>query len=199
MLASKFVVSDDVMKIFGEGKYVDAKGRRRKIMGVGTFPDEIPLQSLNMEGSLSFGKISCDEIQMSGECFGESLTANNFSVAGVLRVNSVNVTHNLKVDGSLKVDNLIAKEIFIRSRLGSVDTVKCQRIKIFDDSFTDVKDSRVCIKSLEADTVELTNSAVAVIRCRDAFIGENCSVEKLFVTGKCTVAPTSTVSEMIRT
>lgn len=143
VLASKFVVSDEAMKIFGECRFTDAKGRQRKIMGVGTLSDETPLKIFDMEGSLSFKNFSCDTIKISGECFGESLKAKNFSIDGTLKVNAVSVSQAFKLYGSLNVDNLTAEKIFIRSRSGSVDKIKCQQIKIFDDNFTDTDNLRI--------------------------------------------------------
>ncbi|MBR2734047.1 MAG: hypothetical protein IKN27_13995 [Selenomonadaceae bacterium] len=57
--------------------------------------------------------------------------------------------------------------------------------------------SRIRIKNIDADIVELENCAVSVIKCRDAVIGTNCAIEKFFVAGKCTVADDSTVSETL--
>lgn len=186
------------MKISGEGNYSDATGRRHKIEGFGNFPDDIPLQSLNVSGELSFRKISCDTIKVSGECFGDSLTAQKFSVKGTLKINSISVLEFLKVTGTLKSANIMADEIIVASREGSIDKIKCRNIKIFETTVTQ-SNSRVRIKTIDAETVELENCAVDIIKCRDAVIGTNCAVEKLFVAGKCTVAANSTVAETIRT
>lgn len=186
------------MKISGEGNYSDATGRRHKIKGFGTFSDDMPLQSLNVSGELSFRKISCDTIKVSGEGFGDSLTAKKFSAEGTLKINSIRVSEILKVTGILKAANITADEIIVASRNGSIGTIKCRRIKIFETNDTQ-SNSRVRIKSIDAETVEIENCAVEVIRCRDAVIGTNCAIEKLIVAGKCTVAADSTVDETIHT
>lgn len=188
------------MKISGEGRYSDATGRQHKVEGFGSFPDEMSLQDVNISGTFSFGKISCDKIKVSGECYGNSLTSKKIYVAGTLKVDSLNIENDLKLEGSLKVDNVEATEISIESCAGSIGNVKCKRIKIFhDEYFAAPYPSRVLIESITSDTVELQNCEVGVIRCKGAFIGSNCVIEKLFIAGECKVAGDSTVGEIIRT
>ena len=188
------------MNISGEGRYFDKAGRRHKVEGFGSLPDDTALQSMKISGKLSFGKISCDEIKISGECFGDSLTAQNISVEGTLDVNSVEVAEILKLEGSLKVSHLEATKTLIESRSGSIGTVKCQSIKIFhNEDFVDSYNSRLQIKNIEADTVELENCSADIIRCEDAFIGSNCRIKQLFVAGKYRIATDSIVDDTIHT
>ncbi len=202
------------MKIEGIASYIDAAGKRHSIEGIGSLPDGTALQELNVSGSFSFDKISCDNVKVSGEFGGKLLTAKKISVEGSFDVGVTDVeTFNLS--GSIDAERLTAKEILIESRGGSVGEIKCDKLKIFHGEIHEVgvsilskifggkvsrqSNSRVRIKNIDADTVELENCAVAVIKCRDAVIGTNCAVEKLFVTGKCTVADNSTVGETIHT
>ena len=69
------------MKIEGEAKYVDSRGKTHSIEGVGSLPDEVNLQSLNVSGSIEFDEISCDKIKIEGSGEGKSLTAKNISVS----------------------------------------------------------------------------------------------------------------------
>lgn len=120
--------------------------------------------------------------------------------SGKVEVDSLKIARTLKLSGRPQIDSVTADEIFIATRDGSIGAIKCRRIKIFhDENFFDNQRSRIRIKNIDADTVELENCAVDVIKCRDAAIGTNCAVEKLFVAGKCTVANDSTVAETIRT
>lgn len=186
------------MKILGEGNYVDVKGRRHHVEGIRKFSDDTLLKSLKVSGTVSFEKISCDTIEISGECSGDSLTAKNLFVEGTLKVRSVNVTEKLTVEGSLNVSSVAAMQVFIESQTGSVDEVKCKQIKIFNnDEFVTPQRLYIYIKNIDAEKVELKNCKVEVIRCKNAFIGSNCAIEKLFVAGECKVAPDSTVGETI--
>ena len=187
------------MKISGEGSYVDAKGQRHKVEGTRTLSDDTLLRNLSVSGIFSFDKISCDTIKVRGECYGDSLAAKNFFVEGMVKVNSVNVTNSLTVTGSLKVIDVEATEISIESQLGSINTVKCKQMKIFNnDNVAASPRTRVRIKNIIAEKVELKNCEAEVIRCQDAFIGVNCAIEKLFVAGECKISVDSTVGEMIR-
>lgn len=203
------------MKIEGEAVYVDAAGKRHSIEGIGSLPDGTALQDLNVSGSFSFGKISCDKIKFSGEICGKSLVAKNISGEGSLEVDAVEVEKTFRFSGGVEIKNLIADEIIIESRGGLIGDVHCGKLKIFHGDVHEIgetilsqifgtkvshkSNSRVHIKNIEADTVKLENCAVDVIKCRDAFIGTNCAIEKLFVAGECTVADDSTVGETIRT
>ncbi len=187
------------MQILGEGVYIDANGRRHSVDGIGNFPDDMLLQSLSVEGTFSFKNFSSDTIKISGECSGQLLTAKKIFVEGTFDVDAAQVD-TFKLSGSIDAEKLTAKEIVIESQSGTVGTIKCDKLKIFHDgNFFRKQRSRVRIKSIDADTVELENCAVAVIKCRDAVIGTNCAIEKLFVAGKCTVADDSTVGETIQT
>lgn len=186
------------MQILGEAVYIDNKGNRHAVEGIGNLPDAA-LQNLNVSGTLSFGELSCDNITVEGEIGGKSLTAKKISVEGSFDVDAAEV-ETLNLSGSIDTDKLIAEKIFIESQSGNIGTIKCQQIKIFHGgNFFRRQRSRVRIKSIDAETVELENCAVDVIKCRDVVIGTNCAVEKLFVAGKCTVAADSTVGETIHT
>ncbi|MBQ3450789.1 MAG: hypothetical protein IJG32_00780 [Selenomonadaceae bacterium] len=134
-----------------------------------------------------------------------SVNAKNFSVSGKVEVNSLTVEQTLKISGKPQIDFVTAKEIIIATRSGFLVEVKCHKIRIFDDTdkvfgkgLAELS-SRSCIQinNIEADTVELENCTVEVTRCKDAFIGSNCSIDKLFVAGECKVADDSTVVETI--
>ena len=55
----------------------------------------------------------------------------------------------------------------------------------------------VKVENIDAEKVELENCEVDEIKCRDAFIGSNCIVEKLFVANKEEISSDSQVGEII--
>lgn len=186
------------MRILGEGIFVGADGRRHTLEGIGNFPDDMPLQSLAVEGIFSFKNFSCDKVKIEGECSGKSLTAKKISVEGIFDVDAAQ-TETFQVSGSIDTNKLTAEEIIIESSAGSIDEIKCARLKIFhDENFFRRQSSRIRIKNIDAEKVELENCAVDVIKCKDALIGTNCAIKKLFVAGEYKVADDSTVGETIR-
>lgn len=185
------------MKIKGKAAYVDTAGVRHEVKGLGSLSDDTALHSLKVSGTFEFGKISCDKIDVSGKCEGGSVQAESFSLKG-----------------KPEIDSIKADETVIESQTGSIGEIECKRLKVFNrmsaggkalleklfgghDSEFDFN-SRVRVKNISADKVELENCEVDVIKCRDAFIGANCAIEKLFVSGECQVATDSTVRETIR-
>ena len=235
------------MKIRGTGNYTDSKGRRNNFLGICDLADGENLRELKVSGNVSFKKISCDEISISGKCKGDSLaaqalkisgelsveeitcdevnisgkcegkvlSAKNFLGSGKINLDSLSVEEALKFSGKPRIDSVTAGEFLIAARDGSIDSVKCRKIKIFDDSerfgaevfgkMFAVRSSfsksrlHVQIKNIEADTVDLENCEVDVIRCKDAFIGSNCAIEKLFIAGECEVAADSKVKDIFHT
>ena len=202
------------MHIEGEAIYVDAKGSRHSIEGIGSLPDETNLQSLKVSGSISFGSISCEKITVEGECNGKSVTSKNISVSGSIEVNSINVGEKFKVSGSTDSEKLEANEIIMESRGGSINVVKCDRIKIFhsqesnSDNFfsklfgnseSHVQSSarRVRIKKIDAIEVELQNCDVEEIVCKNAVIDSNCVIGTLIVEGEYRVSDDSKVGEVV--
>ena len=177
--------------------------------------DSIVAQSLNVSGKLSFEEIFCDRITVAGKCTGDSLTAKNFSADGKIEIDSLKVEQSFELKGKPKINFVDADEIFIATRNGFLGEVKCRKIKIsneanifagedfakiFSERFNfDKSNSRICIKTIDAETVDLENCEVDVIKCKDAFIGKNCAIEKLFVAGECKVAVDSKVGETIYT
>lgn len=218
------------MNIRGSGTYTDVSGKSHKIIGIGELPDSEGLQELKVSGNLSFKKISCDEINVSGKCNGSSIVsdylktsgelsvddiscneivisgkctgnsvnAKNFSGSGKVEVGALTIEQVMNFSGKPQINSLSADEIIIASRDGSIGKVTCRHIKIFDNEHFGISHSRVRIEKIDAETVELENCEVDVIRCKDAFIGKNCAVKKLSVSGECTVADDSTVGETIR-
>lgn len=203
------------MKIAGEAVYVDSAGKKHSIEGIGSLPDNNELQSLNATGEFSFDKISCDEMKVSGSCEGKSLTAKNISADGTIEVDTVNVEERFKLSGSAEIKSLVAKEIIMESRGGLIDSIKCDSLKIFHgeihefgasilskifgDKSSHHNNARVRIESIDAETVHLENCVVGEVKCKDAFIGANCVIDKLHVSGECKVADDSKVGETIRT
>lgn len=215
------------MRIKGSGMYTDAAGKSHRVLGVCELTEDNTFQELKISGKLSFEKISCDEVSVSGKyeggsiiaqslkvsgtCDGDSIIAKNFSISGKVKVNSLTVEQTLRISGKPQISFVTADEIIIAACAGSLGVVKCRKIRIFDDTdnFVDkvfgkgfVKlssSSRVQVNNIEANTVALENCTVEVIRCKDAFIGSNCAIEKLFVSGECKVSADSTVGETIRT
>lgn len=200
------------MKIEGEAIYVDSTGKRHSVEGVGSLPDDILFESLNVSGSCSFANISCDKVKIEGECAGKSIKAKKISASGSVEIDSIKIEGDLEVSGSVESAFISAKEILLESRGSSIGEIKCDTIKIFENksinssilskifghsSLTNIN-SRVRIKKIDAITVDLQNCSVGEITCRDAFIGENCAIEKLIVADKCDVATSSTVGEIIR-
>ena len=178
------------MKIEGEAIYVDSTGKRHSVEGVGSLPDDILFESLNVSGSCSF------------ECAGKSIKAKKISASGSVEIDSIKIEGDLEVSGSVESAFISAKEILLESRGSSIGEIKCDTIKIFENksinssilskifghsSLTNIN-SRVRIKKIDAITVDLQNCSVGEITCRDAFIGENCAIEKLIVADKCDVA-----------
>ncbi len=188
------------MKIEGEGVYVDSKGRKHSIEGIGSLPDEINLQSIKVEGSFSFEEISCDKIKVEGECSGNTVTAKNISIEGTIEVDSVTVEDTFKLEGKAEIKLLDAKEIVMETRGGEIGEIRCDKIKIFHDEDSERRKnrSRVRIKTIDADTVNLENCEVDTIRCKDAIIGSNCAIGKLFVAGECEISADSKVDETIK-
>lgn len=200
------------MKIEGEGFCIDSSGKRHSVAGIGTLPDFDSMQSLKVSGSLNFDKISCDEIKIEGDCRGKSIIAKNISVSGIFNADSVKVENAFKVSGSVEIENLDAEEISMESRGGSIGKVDCKKIKIFhSDDFNGgvfskifgsrnssaKNSSRVKIKKIDSETVELKNCEVEEIKCKDAFIDSNCAIKKLIVEGDCKIADDSSVGEKI--
>lgn len=202
------------MKIAGKAVYVDAAGKHHSIKGVGNVPNNVALQKLKVSGSFTFDEVSCDDVKISGECDGKSFNAKNISVEGTADIDSVK-SESFKLSGSADINKLIAEEIIIESRKGKIGAIKCGKLKIFHEEINEVgsailsrlfggkvshhSNSRVRIENIDAETVELENCEVDVIKCRDAFIGTNCAIKKLSVSGECKVADDSTVGETIRT
>ena len=200
------------MKIAGEATYVDKGGHRRTIAGLGSVSDG-ELESLKVSGSCTFDEIDCDEITVEGECVGSTLKAKNATISGTLKVKTLKVEVKLNVSGSVHSDAIGADDVVMESRGGSIGEIKCGRIKIFEHGGVEINggflsrifgssarsmDSRVRIKSIDADEVNLQNCEVDVIKCKDAIIGSNCVIGTLNVEGSCEIADGSTVRETIR-
>lgn len=202
------------MKIEGDAVYIDTAGKRHLIEGVGNVPNNVALQKLKGSGSFKFDKVSCDDISISGECNGKSFNAKNISIEGTADIDTVEAD-SFQLSGSAKIGDIVAEKIIIESRKGTIGAIKCGKLKIFHEEINSLdklilskifggiashhSDSRVNIKSVDAETVHLENCAVDVIKCKDAFIGANCTIDKLFVADECKIAADSKVGEMIRT
>lgn len=235
------------MKIDGDAVYVTELGKRHTIDGDGSLPDDTPLKKLNVDGDVSFGKISCDNIKVEGDCFGDSLTAGKIFVDGDFKVDVVNtkslkvngdcfcdsiaaenvdvdgdfeaesvkVVESFEISGDVKIDSVESDEIILNTRSGRVGKIQCKDLKIFDNSVDFVgeisigsiriksdsaqkKFSQIRVKNIESKNIEIENCKCEIIKCTNAVIGENCTIEKLFISGKLELNENSRVSEIIR-
>lgn len=186
------------MKIAGEATYVDGKGRRRSIEGIGTVPDDEPIQSLKVSGSCSFDVLVCDSVNIEGECDGSTLTAKSATFDGTVKVDALKVAGDLDVSGNVRSNAIEADRVVVESCSGSIGEIKCGRLRVFEHGSARNINSRVRIKNINADEVNLQNCEVDVIKCKDAIISSNCVIGTLNVEGKCEVVDGSTVKETIR-
>ena len=201
------------MKIEGKCVYINSNGERRSIKGHGSLSENTGLQDLQISGKIFFEKISCDKIKIKGDGRGKSINAKNISVSGSLEVDLVSVEKIFEISGKAKIENLVAGDISMDSCSGAVDSIKCDKIKIFhsDEPYNEgifsklfgsktnqKKLSRVRIKNISAEKVELKNCEVEEIKCKDAFIDSNCVIKKLIVSGECEIVSDSKVGETVR-
>lgn len=185
------------MKIEGEAKYIDSKGKRHHIEGVGNLPTEM-LESIIVNGTLIFDEITCNKIKISGDCDGEKITAQNIFVEGTLEIESAKITESFEVEGKVKLQSLEAKEISIESSAGKIGNVQCDTIKIFHypNKYQKIN-SRFKIKNINAQKVYLENCEVEEINCKNAVISSNCVIEKLIVATEYEISDGSKVREII--
>ena len=180
------------MRVEGNGIYVDSSGKSRSINGVEDIAENDTIENLKVFGSLTFNKIFVNEMKIEGEVIGESVNAKNITVHGDFNIGSTNVEKIFKVVGAVKINTLNAEQIFIESRNGSIDEVKCNTIKIFHQDYTgddnilfgilggkSRKNTRVKIRKIVAENVELKNCEAEEVVCKKAFIDSNCDIKKL--------------------
>lgn len=168
------------MKILGSASYVSKNGKRFKIEGAGSLPDELEFKSLSVEG----------------DCSGDFVVADKIRIEGNINFKSIRAAHSIDVEGIIKSSSLESGEIDIESQSGKIENIDCKRIKIHHK--LKKSNSRVHIGNINAERVDLQNCEVEVINCKDAFIRVNCIIEKLIVEGECDVADGSTVKSTIR-
>lgn len=185
------------MKIKGEGVYIDSAGVFHKVKGKSIISDDVILQSLQVSGKLLFDKITCDKVNVYGKCQGGSVYAKNFFTTGKIKAYSIKADEVVIKSSSGSIDELQGVKIKISSKINDDSALFAKIFFKRDEEFSD--DSRVRIKKVNADTVELENCEVDIIKCKDAVIGTNCAIKELFVSGECTVAADSTVVKTIRT
>lgn len=169
-----------------------------------------------IDGDIKVDIIKVDKtFETSGDCFAELLTAEKIFIDGDIKVDVIKAVKTFKIDGSLRSDSIESDEIIIESRSGTVDKIKCTGLKVSkgdedfegEISFGNLKiktsskkvSSRIQIKDVDAETVNLQNCEVGIIKCKDAFIGSNCIIEKLIVAGAYEIDADSKVSEIIHT
>lgn len=166
------------MKIMGEAAYVDSKGHRFEIEGIGNISDDLELKSLHIEG----------------ESRGSRINLENLEVEGEISVDEIIVT-NLNIEGILKSSKVQAGKISIESQSGSIGEIQCKSIRVFNNRKSK---SRIRIDRITASEVDLENCDVESIECTNAIIRSNCAIRKLSVKGDYTIDGGSRVDEIIK-
>ena len=113
------------MKIKGSGTYTDTDGASQSVFGVGELADDKKLRELEVSGSLSFEKISCDKISVSGKCEGGTISAQNLKVSGGLSFDDISC-NKISVSGKCEGDSVIAKD-FSASGKVEVDSLTIEQ------------------------------------------------------------------------
>ena len=177
--------------------------------------EKISCDKISVLGKCKGGAVSAQSLKISGTCEADSITAKNFSADGKIEVDSLTVEKVLEISGKPQINFVKADEILMATHNGFFGEIKCRKIKIYDE-FEKINSeifgrgfignfainpsrSRVSVKNIEAETVHIENCEVGIVKCKEAFIGSNCVIEKLFVVRKCEVAADSTVGETIHT
>lgn len=167
-----------------------------------------------IDGDIKVDVIKVDKtFEADGDCFSKSLTAEKIFIDGDSKVDVIKAAGTFEINGSLRSDSIESDEVIIESRSGTVGKIKCTDLKISkgDEDFEgeiyfgNVKiktsskkiSSRIQIKDIEAETVNLQNCEVGIIKCKNAFIGSNCVIEKLIVASEYEIYADAKVSEII--
>ena len=196
------------MKILGSASYTSKSGKRLSLEGVGTLPDELDFKSLKVEGTISFDSLTCEHLKVEGECTGETISADEISIAGTSNVKSIKAGRSVEIEGTIKAVSIECNEISICSQSGKIEQLQCKSVRIYNESdktsksmfgFSKRKNtSRVWIKNIRAERVELQNCEAEFVECKTANVRANCIIEKLIVEGDCEIATDSKVSEVVR-
>lgn len=203
------------MKIKGEATYIDENGKIHKIEGKITLPEETTFQKLKIDGKVTFENLSCDKLDVDGKCDGGIISAKNISIDGKIKADTVKVEQLFEVDGKAKISEVESDEFILDSRSSSIGEIKCKKLKIFsrgNDKVAQIfigkifdsefeysqDDSCVMIGKISAVKVDLANCEVGEIRCNNAVIRSNCTIDKLIVSGEYEIAENSKVIEIVK-
>lgn len=198
------------MKILGSASYISKSGKKLSIEGISTLPDEFNFKFLKVEGTISFDNLNCEHLKIEGECSGETISAKEISIEGTINVKRVKAERSIEIEGTIKSVSIECDDIGIYSQSGKVEQIRCNNIKIYHTSgensilmsiFGSPKRrtaSRVRVRSINAEKVDLQNCAAEIVKCKTANVRANCIIEKLIVEGDCEIATDSTVSEVVR-
>lgn len=127
------------------------------------------------------------------------------------------IFQKLRVDGKAKIEEIEADEFILDSRSSTIGEIKCRKLKIFSNSNDNdeaaevimskifgakvsVSNENLCvrIKKIDAEKVNIKNCEIEKIKCKDAVIGENCTIDKLIVSGEYEIAADSKVGEIVK-
>ena len=160
------------MRIEGEAAYIDKSGKRHRIDGCGKLSDSDYLQSLSVDGTLSFGKISCNKFKLSGDCSGESLTAEEITIDGDARIDVVKAV-KFRFSGDCSGNLLTAEKITIDGdvRLDVIKAVKVVEIS-GDMRIDSVESNKVAIESRSGRIDEIKCSELKIFDNYSDFEGE---------------------------
>ena len=155
-----------------------------------------------------------DSLKVNGDCSAESLTANKIFIDGDVKADTIKGAESLDIVGDPQVGLIESKDVVINTRSGMIEEINCDNLKIFDNSvnfegeisfgkfrlksYPKENFSHIRVKKILAEKVELANCKVSLIQCRDAIIGENCSIEKLIVSGNLELNDKSKVDDIVR-
>ncbi|MBQ7629122.1 MAG: hypothetical protein IJS81_02765 [Selenomonadaceae bacterium] len=133
------------MKIKGSGIYKDANGKNHRIIGVGELSDEGKLQELTASGNISFDKILCNEVRLSGKCQGGSINAQDLKISGGLSFDNISCeeadisgkcegksfsAENFSMSGKIEIDSLTIGKTLKLSGRPKIDSATADEIFI---------------------------------------------------------------------
>ena len=147
------------MKIRGSGIYSDATGKNHTILGVGELPDDEKLRELKVSGNISFDKILCNEVRISGKCDGGSIDARDLKISGKASFDKI-FCEEANLSGKCEGKSVSADNFSVSGKIEIVSLTIGKNLKL---------SGRPKIDSATADEIFIgaSDGVIGEIKCRN--------------------------------
>ena len=190
-------------KLDGIGKIQGGVYKNLDVDGVTTIVGNIEAENIDIDGCVkSKGNIKCKNIKLDGLYRGNGYieASERVTINGCPRINGDIQGKEIVIDGKVKVRGLVTgdKVLLTLSGKNYITEIGGEEVSVNAYGYVFWSKPLLTSDSIEADTINISNTNCKVVRGNDIRISRGCNIDRVEYTGTLKVDDRARVKEIVK-